>query len=179
MLNFIGSIFWVLLALAAIGQSTKESRNRSIDSLPDDHDVALYQNVLESQLRRMDGIDAILSATGLLIFTAMTYLFSLDGIKDGPLTARVICLALLIPLAGTIVAVVSFPGREAPDLEAFDKFLRTDDRKTTFEKTREVLVEAFLTNRRATRAKKMLRTWLTLLAGACFLADWLTFVVKW
>ena len=92
MMNMIGSIFWVLLALAAIGQSTKDSRTRTVESLPDDHDVALYQNVLESQLRRMDGIDAILSATGLLVFTAMTYLFSLDGIKDGPLTARVIAL---------------------------------------------------------------------------------------
>jgi type VI protein secretion system component VasK len=125
----------------------------------------------------MDGIDAILSATGLLIFTAMTYLLTVDDVKNA-LIPRLIALALNVPLAITVWAILRYGQTDAPDLEDLDEGLR-ENREGSFEAARTAMVAAFVANRRGIEAKKRLRAWSTLLAAFLFVADLLGFVVHW
>ncbi|MGD1068019.1 MAG: hypothetical protein ABR975_14525 [Vulcanimicrobiaceae bacterium] len=147
-------------------------------SLPDEHDVALFQSVLDSQIRSMEDIDATLSATGALAFSAMTYLLATDEVRGGALLARVLAIALLVPVALIGIAIVRYHQLDAPDLEDLAAEL-SDDRAAALERARSGMVDAFRANREAIDAKKALRAWSTLTAAALFLTDLLGYVVHW
>lgn len=146
--------------------------------LPDEHDVALYQSILDSQVRSMEEIDAILSATGVLAFSAMTYLLSTDEVRTGAPAARVLAVAMLAPVALVGVAIMRHRQRDAPDLNDLELEL-LHDRTAAFARARAGMVESFNANRETMAAKKRIRAWSTLLAAAFFLTDLLGFVVHW
>jgi hypothetical protein len=141
--TFLSAGFLALIALLAVaGARREEAEPRGKPSLPADHDIALYQSVLDGQLRRMDGIDAILSATGLLIFAALSYLLTVDDVKNA-LIARLIAIALNVPLAITVWAILRYGQSDAPDLEDLDEGLR-ENRDGAFEAARDAMVDAFV-----------------------------------
>jgi hypothetical protein len=145
---------------------------------PDERDVAFYQSILDSQIRSLDEIDAILSATGVLAFSAMTYLLSTDAVRSGQVVARLLAVALLVPVALIGVAIIGYPQLDAPDIGDLEVELQRN-RAAAFASARQAIVEAFQGNLETILAKRRFRFWTTLLAAAFFLSDLLIFVVGW
>jgi hypothetical protein len=145
---------------------------------PDERDVAFYQSILDSQIRSLEEIDAILSATGVLAFSAMTYLLSTDAVRSGPVVARLLAVALLVPVAFISVAIIGYPQLDAPDIGDLEVELHRN-RPAAFARARQVMVDAFQANSETILAKKRFRFWATVLAAAFFLSDLLIFVVGW
>jgi hypothetical protein len=176
--SLLSGALFILLAITALRDVGAQTTPPAADALAEDHDVRFYQSALDGQQRRLDALDAILSATGLLVFTAMTYLLAIDTVRDGPLAPRLLAVALLLPVALTVYAVVGYAGVDAPDLVEFDAAVR-ENRAASYEEARRAMVQAFVANRHALVAKQLLRNWATALASVLFLADLLVFVVQW
>jgi len=143
-----------------------------------DSDVRFLQNILNAQIQRIDQVDAVLTASGVLMFGAMTSLLVVNDVRTGTLVARVLAVALMGPISATSIALLRYVGLDAPDLDDLDAGLRTD-RAEALELARVAIVDAFRINRRVLAAKKAVRAWAMLCGAGLVLADLLGFMVHW
>jgi hypothetical protein len=143
-----------------------------------DTDVRLLQSILNAQIQRIDQVDAVLTASGMLMFGAMTSLLVVNDVRTGTLVARLLAVALMGPISATGIALLRYVGLDAPDLDDLDAGLRVD-RTQALELARVAIVDAFRINRRVLAAKKAVRAWAVLCGAGLVLADLLGFMVHW